>query len=202
MEKVVCLVSGGIDSPVAGYLMKKKGFEVVFLYCENQPKTDGATLDKIKRLVKKVKGRELYVASHGGAMAKIVDRCESQLRCVLCKRMMYRSAEKLAKQVKAKAIVTGENLGQVASQTLANMAALDSATKLPVLRPLLTMEKNETIATARRIGTYDISIEKSPSCPFVPKHPETQADLAEVESEELFLDLDKLVKRVELERIV
>ena len=160
------------------------------------------TLDKVKRLVKKVKGGELYVASHGEAMAKIVDRCESQLRCVLCKRMMYRSAEKLAKQVGAKAIVTGENLGQVASQTLANMAALDSATKLPVLRPLLTMEKNETIATARKINTYDISIEKSPSCPFVPKHPETQADRAEVESEELFLDLDKLVKRVELERIV
>ena len=200
MEKVICLISGGIDSPVAGHIMVKKGYDVVFLYCENQPEIDDVTLSKVKRLVEKVGGKELYIAKHGETMAAISNKCDSPLRCVLCKRMMYRSAEKLAEQVGAKAIVTGENLGQVASQTLANMAVLDSATYFPVIRPLLTREKNETMAIAREIETYDISIEISPSCSFVPNRPETQADPAEVKGEESLIDLDELMKNTDFEK--
>jgi thiamine biosynthesis protein ThiI len=201
VEKVVCLISGGIDSPVAGHIMIERGYEVVFFYCENSRTRDTKTFDRVKKLVRKVGGKALYTANHGDAMEEFVGKCDSHLRCLLCKRMMYRSAEKLAKKVDGKAIVTGENLGQVASQTLANMAVLDSVTYLPVLRPLLTMEKNETMAVARRIGTYDLSTDEAPGCPFVPGSPETQADPAEVKGEESLVDPKRLVEEVKLEKV-
>ena len=197
MQKLVCLLSGGIDSPVAAYLMLKKHFDVILLhlYVSEEKKS----LETVKKLVKqlvKASGRklELYVGDQTANQKIFLSQCESRLRCVLCKRMMYRIAEAFARDVKAGGILTGENLGQVASQTLKNLSTLSRATKLPIVRPLIGMEKNDIIKIAKDIGTYDISISIKSGCDFVPSKPETAASEAEVDVEESTLDMKKMVK--------
>ena len=197
MAKLVCLLSGGIDSPAAAYIMIKKGFDVVFLhlYTSREHKSLG-TVKKIVRRLEKVTGRklELYAGDQTVNQGIFKSQCESRLTCVLCKRMMYRTAEAFAKKVKAGGILTGENLGQVASQTLKNISTLSKATKLPVIRPLLAMEKNDIIKIAQETGTYDISISVKARCEFVPNKPETAAGEAEVAVEESTLDMEFMIK--------
>jgi thiamine biosynthesis protein ThiI len=134
------------------------------------------------------------------------ERCHPELLAILYRRLMVRVAERVAAELGAAAIATGENLGQVASQTLPNMRAIDAAATLPILRPLVTYDKEETVALARRIGTYDISIRPAEDCCqlFTPRHPATRVDLAQVLEEEAKVDLapllDACVAKIDVEK--
>lgn len=197
--KLVCLMSGGIDSPVAAYLMLKRGADVVLLHMDNRPFADDSSIMKVKLLAKKISeatGRKLklYVAPHGESQSQIVANADRKLTCLLCRRMMYRTACAVAEKEGAEGIVTGESLGQVASQTLDNLAAERSAARLPVLRPLLGFDKEETIIIARKIGTYELSILPGECCNLAPIRPETHAKEDVVIRAEEKLDAERLAK--------
>ena len=193
--KVVALVSSGIDSPVACWLMLKRGCEIVALHA----KMSDESLEIAKRMVKKLQkwsyGRKirLFVYDHAEALRKIKDVAKSYT-CVLCKRLMYRMAEKLAMMVGAKAIVTGENLGQVASQTLENLSVIDSSIELPVLRPLVGMNKQEIVNLAKEIGTFDVSILQPKKCWALPRKVTTNAKKSYVERLEGKLSIEEIIE--------
>jgi thiamine biosynthesis protein ThiI len=197
--EVGLLLSGGIDSPVAGYLMQKRGCVLHPVYFHSFPYTGERTQDKVERLARLLApaqpAMELSVVPFTDAQLAVRDRCPADLAVVLYRRLMMRIASKLAGGLGCRALATGENLGQVASQTLENLAVIERAATLPVLRPLLTHDKAETITLARSIGTYDLSIEPYDDCCslFVPKHPATRATLAQVERAEGELDVQALV---------
>lgn len=197
--KGLLLISGGIDSPVAGYLMLKKGVDVSAVHCDNQPFSDEKSLNKTRQLVgilaKKFNRKiRLYIVDHGKNQAEIVRHCERKLTCVLCRRMMFRIAEKIAEREKAAFLITGENLGQVASQTLDNLALCSTAVKMIILRPILCNDKQETMDLAKEIGTYETSILPGMCCGMVPQHPATKARKDFVEEEEKKIDVNKLVE--------
>jgi len=194
--KGILLLSGGIDSPVAAYLMLKQGVELVLLHCGKEKKN----LVKIKKLAKLLnkfskKKIDLYSVNFEKIQKEIVRTCERHYTCLFCKRFMYRIAEALCNELNFDFIVTGENLGQVASQTMQNLIVNNSAIKVPVIRPLIAMDKDNTIKIAKQIGTYEISIEKGVPCVFVPKHPSTQAKLDVIEAEEKKINIDSIVKK-------
>lgn len=188
--KVVALLSGGIDSPVAAYVMAAAGAEVVLLHMDTSPDGSGGSDDKVVRLASRLSeaaGREMpaHVAPHGATtLSSALMEAPDRLRCVLCKRAMLRAAQALAGRVDARAIVTGESLGQVASQTLPNMRSEDAAVELPVLRPLVGLDKVEIIEKARYAGTFDISIDDAGGCIFVPSRPATATVASELEAAE------------------
>lgn len=195
--KLVGLVSGGIDSPVAVYLAIAAGHDVVALHMDNRPFTDDATREKALRLAgqaARAAGRRIrtYVVPHGQAQMEFAQNCRGNLECVLCRRMMLRVAERIAAREGAQAVLTGESLGQVASQTLQNIRAEECAISIPVVRPLIGLDKTEIMDIARRIGTYDISISPGLCCTIVPKRPATYADRATVEKEESRVDVGRL----------
>lgn len=197
--KVVSLISGGIDSPVSTYLMLRNGVEVVTLHLDNRPFTDEKQVNKALALVKHLEcqfGNEIktYVVPHGKNQAAFARNCKRKLGCVLCKRMMLRIAEMIAKKEGADAIVTGDSLAQVASQTLQNLMVETQAVSIPILRPLIGFDKNETIEIARDIGTYEISILPGLCCTIVPKKPATQAKLEIILQEEERVDIAFLMK--------
>jgi thiamine biosynthesis protein ThiI len=185
--KVIALVSGGIDSPVAAWLMMKRGCSIVPLFfdCEHYVGDFGheRALNVIKALAVWA-GRPLNVAVvHHGANLDQFRKLSPRTTCVLCKRAMYRIASSIAKEEKAHGIVTGESIGQVASQTTQNLLAIDQASDVPVYRPLIGLDKTESIKLARRIGTYRLSTEGDPAaCRAAHRHPTTNADLDEVNS--------------------
>lgn len=174
--KFVCMLSGGIDSPVAAYLMKQKGHEVICLNFKTRREK------KVKQLAKLI-GCKLKTKRHAWTLRKIQKRCEERLTCVLCKRAMLTYAAKLAKKIGADAILTGDNIGQVASQTLDNMAAEQRYVDIPIVRPLIGLNKEEIIDIAKEIGTYEISITDSLACSFAPKRPATHSVLEDVDIE-------------------
>ncbi len=186
--KLVSLFSGGIDSPVATWMMMKRGCEVIPVYFDCSPFTDESTLRRAKEVAEVLKGYwpdfELRVVEHGEFLKKVKDvlkekRLESYT-CVLCKRRMLRVAEAIAREEGAKGLVTGESLGQVASQTLDNLLVLDDACDLPIYRPLIGLDKLEIEEIARRIGTFDVSTKPATECKAVPKKPTTKAKLEKV----------------------
>ncbi|OGM01338.1 hypothetical protein A3K72_03085 [Candidatus Woesearchaeota archaeon RBG_13_36_6] len=196
--KGLLLISSGIDSPVAGYIMIKRGVEIIAVHFNNLKEEDDKSLRTTKRLVKKLsqianKRIKLYIIQNHRNQRVIMDNTNRRFQCVLCKRLMYRMAERIAKKEKCDFLITGENLGQVASQTLDNLKVLDDATDMIVLRPLLCNDKNDTIKIAKQIGTYDISIEHKDTCAFVPKRPLTKAKLEKVKVQEEKLDIQKIV---------
>ncbi len=197
--KVVTLLSGGIDSPVAAWRIMKRGAKCVFVHCHSYPQTDIASQEKVKELAQILgqwqQGAKLYLVPLLEIQKEIVAKCPVKLRVLLYRRMMLRLAERVAEKERAKALVTGESLGQVASQTLENLAVTSTATRLPILRPLIGMDKQEIIEQARKIGTYDISIQPHQDCCslFVPQHPEIKARLVDVEKAEEVLDQEKLL---------
>jgi len=204
--KVIGLFSGGIDSPVAAWLMMKRGANVKLLFLDQRPFVGddyyGRALDvagKLRRYVP-LKSYILHVAPMGEIMDEIVKHVPVKLTCVVCKRMMYRVACGLAERMNADGIVTGENLGQVASQTLANLKVLDEASTLPVHRPLIGFEKTEIVAWAKRIGTYEASTASIHGCSAVPAKPVTKARLEDVLEAERALPTSRLVSDA-LERI-
>jgi thiamine biosynthesis protein ThiI len=159
--RVVCLLSGGIDSPVACWLMMKRGCPIVPVYFDNAPFTDETTTERTIAVAKKlfewaiVFPHKLYIVPHGQNLAVFQEKCPKKLTCILCKRMMYRIAEQIAEIERAEGISTGESIGEQASQTLHNLRVLDEvARKYPVYRPLLGFDKTETEALARKIGTW------------------------------------------------
>lgn len=181
--KGVVLISDGIDSPVAAYMMKNRGMKLIFLHMINEK--NRKSVENVKQLIKKISPDSKFLTKkHYDTQEKIKKNCNTRYQCVLCKRAMLRAAEIVALKEKAKFIVVGDNLGQVASQTLDNLFVLDNATMLPVLRPLLGFDKNEIVAIARRIGTYEISTRNTSACMFLPKKPVTKARLQRVIQEE------------------
>jgi len=188
--KLLSLLSGGIDSPVATYLMLKKGYDVELVHLNLKPFGRATALNKIKKLASKLEELhgskiKLHILPHGKYLAKVMDKAENhKLLCVLCRRKMLKEASKLAKKVGADGLITGDNLAQVASQTLDNLYVEERASKLAIIRPLIGVNKEEIIKIARKIGTYPISTEPGGCCNMVPKYPATHADLERVEQEE------------------
>jgi len=202
-EKVVCLVSGGIDSPVAAWLAMKKGLTPVFVYFDNSPFTDETTQQRALEAMKKLsqlaseKRIKLYIVPHGDDLADILRNCPRNLTCVLCRRMMYRVAEKIALKEDAEAIVTGEIIGEHASQTLRNLLVENEAIskQVTVLRPLIGMNKTEVESQAREIGTFDASTKPASCCSGPPPKPRTRARLEEVHEAEKRLNIEAMVER-------
>jgi thiamine biosynthesis protein ThiI len=195
--KGIVLLSGGIDSPVAGYLIGRQGVELVLAHFDNRPFTSDDEIQKARDLMSALEralGRKhaKYLIPHGKAQAEFAKNCKRNMECVLCRRMMLRVAEGLAKKAGADFIVTGESLGQVASQTLANIAVEERATSLPVLRPLIGFDKVEIERIAKSIGTYEISIRPGLCCTIAPKKPSTYSKLQAATCEEDKVALDRL----------
>ncbi len=193
----VALLSGGIDSPVAAYLMGRQGLGLIMVHFDNRPFTSDQEVGKATDLMRKVdealgtRSTRILVP-HGKAQAEFAKSCSRNMECVLCRRMMLRVAERIARKYDAGFLVTGESLGQVASQTLANIHVEERATSLPVLRPLIGFDKVEIERVAKRIGTYSISIMPGLCCTIVPKKPSTYARVAQAVDEESKIDLEKL----------
>jgi thiamine biosynthesis protein ThiI len=198
--RAVSLISGGIDSPVAAYRMMQRGCRLTFVHFHSAPYLDTTSQEKVRKLVSELTRHQfqsrLYLVPFGEIQRQIVAAVNRPLRVVLYRRMMLRIAEAVARGEKAKALVTGESLAQVASQTLENMAVIQQAAALPILRPLVGMDKQEIIDQARRIGTFDTSSIPDQDCCqlFVPKHPATKAQLREVEEAESRLEIDQLTR--------
>lgn len=197
--RVLALLSGGIDSPVAAWRLMKRGCTVVLAHFHAFPLQDHTTIDKTRELARllarwQLRSRLLLVP-FGPVQQTIVASAPAPLRVVLYRRFMVRIGEALALRKKAKALVTGESLGQVASQTLDNMSVIDEAARGPILRPLVGMDKEEITVQARRIGTFDVSTLPDQDCCqlFVPRSPATSAKLAEVRAAEEALDVPGLV---------
>ena len=200
--KAVCLVSGGIDSPVAAWLAMRKGCVPVFLYYDNSPFTDETTKQRAIEAVKKLskyapeKQVKLYVIPHGEDLAEILRNCPRNLTCVLCRRMMYRVAEKVALTENADAIVTGEIIGEHASQTLRNLRVENEAlSQVSILRPLVGLDKLEVERLARKIGTFDASTTPASCCSGPPKKPRTSAKFEEVRRAEQRLNIEEMITK-------
>jgi len=200
--KVICLVSGGIDSPVAAWLVMKKGLTPVFVYFDNSPFTDETTQQRALEAMKKLsqcaceKGVKLYIVPHGDNLADILRNCPRNLTCVLCRRMMYRLAEKITLKEGAEALVTGEIIGEHASQTLRNLRVENEAlSKVTVLRPLNGMNKTEVESIARKIETFNASTKPASCCTGPPPKPRTRARLEEVHKAEERLNIESMIER-------
>jgi thiamine biosynthesis protein ThiI len=198
--KLVSLISSGIDSPVATYLISKKAEEIILVHSDNVPFTDKKEEDKFIKLSQHLKNKisskiKLFIIPHGKTLSDYKVNCENRYTCVFCKRMLVRYAEKIAEKEDAFAIVMGDSLGQVASQTLKNLRVVEQASSLPILRPLIGLDKEDIIKIAKNIGTYDLSISPSFSCSAVPDKPSTQAKLNQIISEEEKINVDELVNQ-------
>lgn len=198
--KVLCLLSGGIDSPVAAYRMMRRGCRVHYIHFHSFPHTTVESQEKVRRLLQILScfqmGSQLYLVPFAEVQREIVAYAPPALRVILYRRFMIRIAQIAAQKENALALVTGDSLGQVASQTLENIRTISAATILPVFRPLIGSDKEEIIKTAREIGTFETSILADQDCCslFVPKHPETMSRLEQAESAEVQLDVNRLVQ--------
>jgi thiamine biosynthesis protein ThiI len=196
---VAALLSGGIDSPVAAWRMMKRGCRVLFVHFHSVPYLPATSQAKARALVERLTAWQyasrLHLVPFGEIQREVVLGVPPPLRVVVYRRLMLRIAQELARRAGALALVTGESLGQVASQTLENIACIDEAASLPVLRPLIGMDKLEITAAAQQLGTFEISIEPDADCCtlFTPRHPATRATLDEVRAVERMLDLERLV---------
>jgi thiamine biosynthesis protein ThiI len=197
--RLIALISGGIDSPVAAYRMMQRGCRVIFVHFHSAPYQDNTSQEKVRQLLTTLTRHQflsrLYLVPFGEIQRQIVASVARPLRVILYRRMMLRIAEAIARKEKAKALVTGESLGQVASQTLDNIVVVQQAARLPILRPLVGMDKQEIIDQARRIGTFEISSIPDQDCCqlFVPKHPATKARFPDVEQDEARFNVNELV---------
>lgn len=198
--RVVSLLSGGIDSPVAAHRLMKRGCQVVFAHFHGFPFLDGTSrtkaVDLVQALTRFQYESRLYLVPFGEIQREVVVNAPAPLRVVLYRRLMVRIAEQIAHREHAKALVTGESLGQVASQTLDNLAVIEKAVGIPVLRPLIGCDKEEIVQQARALGTYGTSIIPDQDCCrlFIPQHPATISRLGEVQAVEAGLEIGKLVQ--------
>ena len=208
--KVVSLISGGIDSPVAAWLMMKRGSYNIFLHFHSYPFTNKASQKNVEDLIKILTPwqfqSQVYFVPFSQIQQKIIASTKKDYWLLLYRRAMVRIAQKLAQKEKALALVTGESLGQVASQTLENLAVIGEISKIPIFRPLLGLDKQEIIRLAQKIGTYKTSIRPFKDCCslFVPEHPQTKASLSKVNLEEKKFPVEKLcqeaLKKAEIKK--
>jgi thiamine biosynthesis protein ThiI len=198
--KVLCLLSGGIDSPVAAYRLMRRGCRVVYIHFHSFPHTTAESQEKVRRIIQILSRfqleSQLYLAPFAEVQREIVAYAPPPLRIVLYRRFMVRIAQAIAQKENASALVTGDSLGQVASQTLENIRTISAAATLPVFRPLIGNDKEEIMQIAREIGTYEISILADQDCCslFVPRHPEIMSSQDQAERAELELDIDRLIQ--------
>ena len=199
--RMISLVSGGIDSPVATYLMMKRGCDITIVNFNNYPFTDGSK-DKIIKLYHKLKeyssgsNLRIYQVNYGNFLQKCTEEAPPRMTCILCKSGMYQIAEKIAKQENALAIIDGSSVGQVASQTLPNILATRYSTSMPILSPLIGLDKLEISEIAEKIGTFEISTLPDSGCSAAPKHPETNAVLEKVLEVQENIKMDKELEYV------
>lgn len=199
--KVVSLISGGIDSPVATYRMLKRGCKAVFVHFHGRPYLSRVSEEKVQDIVKLLTSYQLHSRLHlvpfGEIQSQIVVNSPPSVRVVLYRRLMLRIAAKIAEQEEAWGLVTGDSLGQVASQTPENIAVINQATTMPILRPLIGMDKIEITQQAEAIGSFETSIEPDQDCCtlFVPKHPRTRCDLPSILKVEENLDIPNLIQQ-------
>jgi thiamine biosynthesis protein ThiI len=198
--KVLIMLSGGIDSPVAAWRMMKRGVKALFVHFYSYPYTDKASLEKVEELAEILATwnyrTQVYLVSFAEVQREIVTQTPAPFRVILYRRMMVRIAQQIAAAARAECLVTGESLGQVASQTLGNLRAIEEVAEIPILRPLIGDDKAEIMELAERIGTFEISTLPHDDCCslFVPKHPATNASLEAVQEAEAALDINALVK--------
>jgi len=199
--RVVALLSGGIDSPVASYRLMRRGCRVIPVHFHSYPILSRASQEKVREiaalLTRYQQYTRLYMVAFGEIQQQVMLAVPPPLRVVIYRRLMLRIAQAIARQVHAQALVTGEVIGQVASQTLENMATIGSVVTLPVFRPLIGMDKDEITAEAQRLGTYPISIIEDQDCCqlFTPKHPATKARRDDIEGAERAMPMDDFVRR-------
>lgn len=197
--RVACLLSGGIDSPVAAWRMMRRGCRVLFVHFHSYPILSRASQEKARELAALLTRFQfhsrLFLVPFGEIQQRVVLAVPPPLRVVVYRRLMMRIAERIARLHRAQGLVTGDVVGQVASQTLENMATIGSVVSMPVLRPLVGMDKEEITAAAVRLGTYPISIIPDQDCCtlFTPRHPATKAKREEVEQAEADLPVDDIV---------
>ena len=198
--KVLVMLSGGIDSPVAAWQMIKRGAKAVFIHFYSYPYTDKASLEKVIELAQILAVSNyrstLYLVPFAELQQMIVAATPAPFRVLLYRRMMTRIAQRVATLEKAEALVTGESLAQVASQTLTNLRTIEAIADIPILRPLIGEDKAEIIEKAQQIGTFNVSTRPHQDCCslFVPKHPATRASLTDLAEAESGLDIDTLVE--------
>jgi len=198
--RVLCLLSGGIDSPVAAYRLMRRGCRVLYIHFHSFPHTTVESQEKVRRILQVLSRFQLESPLHlvpfAEVQREIVSFTPPPLRVILYRRFMIRIAQAIAEKEKASALVTGDSLGQVASQTLENIRTVSAASTLPIFRPLIGDDKEEIMRMAREIGTYEISIAADQDCCslFVPKHPETMSNLQQAERAETELDVPRLIE--------
>jgi thiamine biosynthesis protein ThiI len=206
--RVTCLLSGGIDSPVAAYRMMKRGCAASFVHFHSYPILSRASMEKARQLVQLLttwqQRSRLYVVAFGDIQQQVVLAVPGPMRVIVYRRLMLRIAEKIALARGAKALVTGEVVGQVASQTLENLQVIGSVATLPVFRPLVGMDKEEIMAEARALGSYAISIVPDQDCCtlFTPRNPLTRGRLVNIEAAERALPIEEIVERAAAEAVV
>ncbi len=198
--KGMLLLSGGIDSPVAGYLMAKRGLIIEGVNFFSYPYTSERAKQKVIDLAKILRGytgaMKLHIVPFTDIQLAIRDHCPEEQLTLIMRRMMTRIAQRIAEKSGAQALITGESLGQVASQTIGSIAVTNSVADIPVLRPLIGLDKEEIISFARKIGTFETSILPYEDCCtlFVPKHPNTRPVEEKIAKSELNLEMDKLIE--------
>ncbi|MBQ8133691.1 MAG: tRNA 4-thiouridine(8) synthase ThiI [Clostridia bacterium] len=198
--KAAILISGGIDSPVAAYMMAKRGIELTAVHFASPPYTSERAEEKVTELLKRVSaysGRiTMYTVPFTKLQEQIRDKCHEEYFTIIMRRFMMTIAEEIARKNDCQALITGESLGQVASQTIGAIACTDDACTMPVFRPLIGMDKEEIIEISRKIDTFEISIQPYEDCctVFTPKHPRTRPVLKNVIEEQNKIDFGQLVK--------
>ena len=200
--KLISLLSGGIDSPVSSYIMMKKA-DIIFVHFHNQTLQTENVKNKVIKTAQKAcekagKKSKLYLVPFRELQQELIKTVGSKFRMIVYRRIMFKIAEKILLKEKAQGFVTGDNIGQVASQTLDNLDVIYNATKYPIFSPLLSFDKIEIIKKAEKIGTFSISIEPYPDCCsfMIAKHPETKACLNNIKKIESNIDIDRLVSEV------
>ena len=206
--RVTCLLSGGIDSPVAAHRMMKRGCAASFVHFHSYPILSRASIEKARELVRLLttwqQRSRLYLVAFGDIQQQVVLAVPGPMRVIVYRRLMLRIAEKIARARGAKALVTGEVVGQVASQTLENLQVIGSVATLPVFRPLIGMDKEEIMVEGRRLGSYAISIIPDQDCCtlFTPRNPLTRGRLEHVEAAERALPIDEIVEKAAASAVV
>ena len=199
--KAMLLISGGIDSPVAGYMIAKRGVSLSAVHFYSYPYTSERARDKVVELAKIVARYageiDLYLVSFTEIQLAIYDQCPSSETTVLMRRLMMKIAERIARDCGAQALITGEAIGQVASQTMDSLACTDDAVSLPVFRPLIGFDKEEIIERAQQIGTFDTSIQPFEDCctVFVPQHPVTRPKVEQLRQSEALVDFEPMIEK-------
>lgn len=199
--KASLLVSGGIDSPVAGYMMGKRGIEISAVHFVSPPYTSQRAKEKVITLLEKIGeycgSIQFYVVPFTEIQEQIRDNCPEEFFTLIMRRFMMKISQKIANNIGSKALITGESVGQVASQTLGAIACTDAVCEMPVFRPLIGMDKEEIVAISRRIDTFETSILPYEDCctVFTPKHPRTNPKIADIEYAESKLDVENLINQ-------